>query len=111
VLRVLYQKRLEKYLLEKSVVNETEQEWKNIKTCIYKVAEESLGKKFKRKNPERLRIWNEEIETATQEKKKAYITHLQKRTPSAEEKYKEKKEYNKESSKTSKPSVPGKVYK
>jgi hypothetical protein len=48
VLRVLYQKRLEKYLLEKSTstVNETDQEWKNIKTCIYKVAEESLGEKI-----------------------------------------------------------------
>jgi hypothetical protein len=51
-------------LLEKSVVNEIEQKWRNIKMYIYKAAEESLGKKFKRKNPERLRIWSEEIETA-----------------------------------------------
>jgi hypothetical protein len=78
-------------LLEKSVVNEIEQEWRNIKTCIYKAAEESLGKKFKRKKPKRLRIWNEGTETAIQEKKKAYLTYLQKRTPSAEEKYKEKR--------------------
>jgi hypothetical protein len=89
--RVLCQKRLEKYLLERSVVNEIEQEWKNIKTCIYKAAEESLGKKFKRKNPKSLKIWNEEIETAIQEKKKAYLIYLQKRTPSTEEKYKEKR--------------------
>jgi hypothetical protein len=59
--------------------------------CIYKAAEESLGKKFKRKNPKRLRIWNEEIETTIQEKKKAYLTYLQERTPSAEKKYKEKR--------------------
>jgi hypothetical protein len=38
-----------------------------------------------------LRIWNEETETAIQEKKKAYLTYLQKRTPSAEGKYKEKR--------------------
>jgi hypothetical protein len=38
-----------------------------------------------------LRIWNEEIETAIQEKKKAYLTYLQKRTPSAAEKYKEQR--------------------
>jgi hypothetical protein len=54
-----------------------------------------------------LRIWNEEIE----EKKKSSLTYLQKRTPSTEEKYKEKKEYSKESSNTSKPKVVGNVYK
>jgi hypothetical protein len=70
--RVLYQKRLEKYLLERSVVKEIEQEWKNIKMCIYKAAEESLGKKFKRKKPKRLRIWNEETETATREEKSPF---------------------------------------
>jgi hypothetical protein len=90
--RVLYQKRLEKYLLERPVVNEIEQEWKNIKTCIYKAAEESLGKKIKRKNPKRLRIWNEEIETATREEKRLFnIYTKKKRTPSAEGKYKEKR--------------------
>jgi hypothetical protein len=76
-------------LLENSEAIAIEQEWKNIKTCIYRAAEESLGKNLKEKI-KRLRIWNEEIETAIQEKKKAYLTYLQKITPSTEENIKKK---------------------
>ena len=61
----LYQRRLEKYLLETTTEEVLEDEWQKVQNYIYKAVDEVLGKKIRSKKG--LRIWNEEIEKAIKE--------------------------------------------
>jgi hypothetical protein len=60
-IRILYQWKLRQYLLNTPTKNELDEEWQNIKECIEKAAQETIGKKKKFRSREGLRIWNEEI--------------------------------------------------
>lgn len=92
----LYQKRLEKHLVNMPTSNDLETEWNNIRECIRKAAYESVGMTNKIRRRKGLRMWNKEIEEPVKEKQKAYINLLQKNTEEAKENYKEKRNYAKQ---------------
>ena len=91
----LYQRRLEKYLLETTTEEVLEDEVQKVKNCIYKAADEVLGKKKKIRSKKSLRIWNEEIEKAIKEKQKAYLQWIQKKDEETRNNYKEKRNLSK----------------
>lgn len=90
-IKQLYQSRLQTYLLEMPTNIEINEEWGNISRMIHKAAEETLGKKKKFRKRTGLKIWNDEISVAVNEKQTAYIKLLQNRTLQNENDYKEKR--------------------
>jgi len=87
----LYQQRLAKNLSEYPRASTIDKEWENIKMAIKKAANEPRGteKKYKRKNG--LRIWNEEIKNAIENKRTAYQKYPQKSIEENFETYKIKR--------------------
>lgn len=77
----LYQKRLGQQL--ELIPNKMNRKWQNIRNGIGKVRYEVLGKRYKNKRRGELRIWNDGIQVAIQQKDKTYRKYLQKRTEAA----------------------------
>jgi hypothetical protein len=73
----LYQQRPAKNLSEYPRVSTIDKEWENIKTAIKKAANEAIGTKKKYRRKKGLRIWNEEIKNAIENKRTAYQKYLQ----------------------------------
>jgi uncharacterized protein (UPF0210 family) len=73
-IRILYQWRLRQYFLNTPTKNEVDEVWQNIKECIEKAAQATIGKKNKFRSRKGLRIWNEEIEKTIEEKRKSLQT-------------------------------------
>ena len=61
------------------LTGERDADWLKIKEAITKAAEESIAYK-KWKNRKWLRMWNEEIQQAIEEKKASYRKYLQNKT-------------------------------
>ena len=51
-------------------------EWKVLKEILQQAANETLGKRKKRRNKMRLILWNEDIKNLVESKKKAYLRYL-----------------------------------
>jgi cell division septum initiation protein DivIVA len=68
---------------------------KILKNAFKKAAQETTGKKRKFRSRKGLRIWNEEIEKAIEEKQKAYEQWLQQNTEESKDIYKEKRNHAK----------------
>ena len=79
-IELLYQKRLNEYLILTPTSENFQEEWENIKGCINKAATEALGTKYKRWKKKGLMIWNETLENVIKEKKQAYQRYLQDKT-------------------------------
>lgn len=90
-IRRLYQNRLNILLQQTETKDNIEMEWGNIKQCIKEAAAEALGRKKKIRSKKGLRIWNEEIANAIEEKKAAYHLYLQASTEENREVYKNKR--------------------
>jgi len=73
-IRRLYQQRLATKYPRAST---TDKEWKNIKVAIKKAANEAIGTEKKYRRKKGLRIWNEEIKNAIENKRTAYQKYLQ----------------------------------
>jgi len=67
-IRRLYQQRLAKNLSEYLRASKIDKEWENIKIIIKKAANEAIGTKKKYRRKKGLRIWNEEIKNAIENK-------------------------------------------
>ncbi len=84
----LYQERIKQYLKNTTMNHDVENEWKDLRTLIEKVAEEVLGKKKKNVKKKGLYIWNEDLNEAIAEKKKLYLKWLANKDPQSLELYK-----------------------
>jgi hypothetical protein len=86
----LYQQRLNKNLSEYPRASTIDKEWENTKIAIKTAANEAIGtkKKHRRKS---LRIWNEEIKNAIENKRTAYQKYLQNPSEENFETYKTKR--------------------
>jgi predicted DsbA family dithiol-disulfide isomerase len=71
------QQRLAKNLSEYPRASTIDKEWENIKTAMKKAANEPIGIKKKYRRKKGLRIWNEEIKNAIENKRRAYQKYLQ----------------------------------
>jgi hypothetical protein len=76
-IRGLYQKRLAKNLSECPKDSTIDKEWENTKSAIKKAANEAFGTKKKHRRKKGLRLWNEEIKNAIENKRRAYQKYLQ----------------------------------
>ena len=76
-IRRLYQQRLAKNLREYPRASTIEKEWENMKIATEKAANEATGTKKKYRRKKGLRIWNEEIKYAIENKRAAYQKYLQ----------------------------------
>ena len=65
-------------------------EWKELKDTIFKVADEVLGKRKKQKQRKVLNIWNDNIVKSIKEKPEAYKKWLQTKLPIDRSEYKKK---------------------
>ena len=83
-IRRLYQQRLTENLSEHPRALTIDEEWEQIKIAIKKTANEAIGTKRKYRRKKGLRIWNEEIKNAIENKRTAYRKYLQN---SSEENY------------------------
>ena len=80
-----------KYLSEYPRVSTIDKEWENIKISIKKAANEAIGTKKKYRRKKGLRIWNEEIKNAIENKRTAYQKYLQNPSEETFETYKTKR--------------------
>ena len=73
----LYQQRLAQNLSAYAKASTIDKEWENIKMAIKKAANEATGTKKKYRRKKGLRIWNEEIKNAIENKRTAYQKYPQ----------------------------------
>ena len=92
----IYRNRLAEHLIQVPISNDIDKEWNNIRTCIEKAAIEAIRKKKRIRNKKGLRVWNEELLIAINEKQKAYIEFLQKNTQQARDLFTYKRNYSKQ---------------
>jgi hypothetical protein len=63
-------------------------EWQTLKNTLKQAANESLGKRTKRRHKRRLILWNEDIKNLIENKKKAYLRYLTTRSETDKIEYK-----------------------
>jgi len=51
-------------------------EWQTLKNTLQQAANETLGKRKKRRHKRRLILWNEDIKNLIENRKKAYLRYL-----------------------------------
>lgn len=68
----------------------------NKKSWREKVANEIIGKKRKARIRNRLRIWNEELQTVINGKQNAYLELLQKNAPVAKDRYNQRRNFTRQ---------------
>jgi hypothetical protein len=71
-IRILYQQILTKNVNVYPRASTIDKEWENIKMAIKKAANEALGTKKKYRRKKGLRIWNEDIKNAIENRRTAY---------------------------------------
>jgi hypothetical protein len=74
-IKLLYQRRLEQNLTHSPCSLNINAEGQTLKN-ILQTANESLGKRTKRRHKRRLILWNEDIKNLIENKKKAYLRYL-----------------------------------
>ena len=90
-IRRLYQQRLATNLSEYPRACTVDKEWENIKIAIKKAANEAIGTKKKYRRRKCLRILNEEIKNAIENKRTAYPKYLQNPSEESFETYEAKR--------------------
>jgi len=63
-------------------------EWKTLKNTLLKAANESVGKRQKRRNKRLLILWNKDIKNLIENKKKVYLQNLTTRSENNRIEYK-----------------------
>jgi len=75
-IKLLYQRRLEKNLMHSPCSLNIDVEWQTLKNTLQQAANETLGKRKKRRHKRRLILWNEDIKNLIENKKKPYLRYL-----------------------------------
>ena len=99
-IRLLYIQRLNKLLETLPTDENIEEEWKKLEGAVSKVGNEVLGRKKIRKSRRGLRIWNQEIEDAINEKQRAYLNKINHPSEINDEIYRQKRNYCKQITRT-----------
>jgi len=87
-IKPLYQRRLELNLTHSLCSLNINAEWQTLKSTLQKAANETLGKRMKRRHRRLLILWNEDIKNLIENKKKAYLRYLTTRSDTDKIEYK-----------------------
>jgi hypothetical protein len=72
----LYQERINQHLQAKSISENIEEEWENLKEILTKAAKEGICQKKKYRRRKGLKIWTEETEQAVKKNQEHYRKYL-----------------------------------
>ena len=71
-IKLLYQRRLEQNSRHSPYSLNSNEEWQTLKNTLQQAANETLGKRKKKRHKRRLILWNGDIKNLVENKKKAY---------------------------------------
>ena len=75
-MKLVYQRRLGQNMTHWPCSHNINAEWQTIKNTLQQAANETLGKRKKRRHKKCLILWNEEIKKSIENKNKAYLQYL-----------------------------------